>query len=76
MNRKPAKSIVRAFVLAVAVAGLSAAPAAAVAQASPGACNMLNVSPKGMDGMLKASEQGLGNMMALVIASEESGCTI
>jgi hypothetical protein len=29
-----------------------------------------------MDGLLKASEQGLGNMMALVIASEEAGCTV
>lgn len=76
MNRKPARSIVRAFVLAVAVAGLLAAPVAAVAPASPGACNMLHVSSKGMDGMFKASAQGLGNMMTLVIASEESGCTI
>jgi len=75
MNRKPTRSILRALVLAIAVAVLSAAPAAAVWPPSPGACNMFNVSATGMDGMLKASPTGLGNMLALVGASFEAGCT-
>ncbi len=56
-----------------AALAISAMPAAA-APASPGACNMLNVSATGMDGMFKASDRGLANMMNLVIASETYGC--
>lgn len=61
------------LMLAVAAA-FSAAPAAAT-PTSPGACNMLHVSPTGFEGMLKASERGLRNMIALIIASEEAGCS-
>jgi hypothetical protein len=71
MSRK----LMTTIVLAVGLAGTTALPGAA-APASPGACNMLNVSTKGMDGMLKASDQGLGNMMELVLASEAAGCPL
>jgi hypothetical protein len=62
------------IMLGVAVAGAVAVPATA-APASPGACNMLNVSSKGMDGMGKASAQGLDNMMELVAASVAADCS-
>ena len=69
--------MMRTLALAVAcgTAAVVLAGPAAAAPASPGACNMLNVSPTGMAGMLKASDQGLSNMMELVIASEAAGCT-
>jgi Spy/CpxP family protein refolding chaperone len=76
MNKRPMKRMALGFALAAALAAFTAAPTAAVAPASPGACNMFHVRSKGMEGMMKASGRGLGNMMALVIASEESGCTI
>jgi hypothetical protein len=72
MNRKIMATMKLVFVFAIAAA-ISAMSAAAT-PTSPGACNMLHVSPQGMDGMLKASPQGLGNMMSLVIASEAAGC--
>jgi hypothetical protein len=74
MNKKPITTMVLTFTCALAAAALSAAPAAATPPASPGACNMLHTSPTGFAGMLKASDQGLNNMIALVVASEESGC--
>ena len=74
MSRKLMTTIVAIFTLA-ATGALTALPAAA-APSSPGACNMLHVSAKGMDGMFKASEQGLRNMMELVVASEASGCPL
>jgi hypothetical protein len=37
---------------------------------------MLHVSSTGMNGMLKASNQGLGNMMERVLASEAAGCPL
>jgi hypothetical protein len=70
MHRK----LLTTIALVVAVTGTAAFPAAA-APASPGACNMFNVSSNGMDGMGKASEQGLGNMMELVTASFAAGCS-
>jgi hypothetical protein len=60
---------------AVTAFAFSASPAAAT-PISPGACNMLHTSANGFAGMFKASPQGLGNMIALVIASEEGGCTV
>jgi hypothetical protein len=60
--------------MALVFAFAAAATPASATPASPGACNMLHTNLAGYLGMLKASEQGLGNMMALVIASEESGC--
>jgi hypothetical protein len=72
MSKKLITVIALTFTLAAAVAP-SALPAAA-APASPGACNMLHTSSQGMAGMMKAA-QGLENMMQLVIASEESGCS-
>jgi len=74
MSKKPIRTIGLVFMSAAVAVAFSATPAAAT-PTSPGACNMLNVSPVGMDGMLKASDQGLGNMMKLVVASEVSGCT-
>jgi hypothetical protein len=74
MSKTLMATITMVFVFAT-VAAISAASAAAT-PASPGACNMLHVSPRGMDGMLKASPQGLGNMMQLVIASEAAGCSL
>jgi hypothetical protein len=71
--RKLITTISLVFALAAAAAGAAATPASAT-PTSPGACNMLHTNLAGYLGMLKASEQGLGNMMALVIASEESGC--
>jgi hypothetical protein len=35
---------------------------------------MLHVSPTGMDGMAKASDRGLDNMMVLVAASVAADC--
>jgi hypothetical protein len=70
MSRK----LMPAIVLILGLAGTTALPVAA-APASPGACNMLNVSAKGMDGMGKASTQGLDNMMELVAASVAAGCS-
>jgi hypothetical protein len=73
MGSKLITAISLVFALAAAAAGAVATPASAT-PTSPGACNMLHTNLAGYLGMLKASEQGLGNMMALVIASEESGC--
>ncbi len=47
---------------------------AAATPTSPGACNMLHTSAQGMDGMFKASPQGLSNMIPLITASEAAGC--
>jgi hypothetical protein len=71
------KKLITAISLVLMLAGavFSAAPAAAT-PSSPGACNMLHTSPMGYEGMLKASERGLGNMIALVVASEEAGCSL
>jgi hypothetical protein len=71
-NAMNKKLIALPLVLAAAVT--VSGPAGAT-PSSPGACNMLHTSAKGYAGMLKASDQGLGNMMALVIASETAGCT-
>jgi hypothetical protein len=54
------------------------ATSGAVAAASPGACNMLNVSRSavGFEGMLNSGNgRGLENMIELVLASEAAGCT-
>jgi hypothetical protein len=74
MSRKPITTALLASACTLAAAIFPAAPAAATPPAGPGACNMLHVSPTGFAGMLKASDQGLNNMIALVVASEESGC--
>jgi hypothetical protein len=74
MTKKVLATIVLVFIFATTAA--IPAVAAAATPTSPGACNMLHVSPQGMDGMLKASSQGLGNMMELVIASETAGCHV
>jgi hypothetical protein len=73
MSKKPITTVL-ASTCALAAASFSAPPAAATPPASPGACNMLHVSPTGFAGMMKASDQGLSNMIALIVASEESGC--
>jgi hypothetical protein len=72
------KKLITTISLVAGLAGaaaVSATPAAAT-PVSPGACNMLNVSATGFDGMFKASDRGLANMIALVIASEEGGCSV
>ena len=56
-----------------AATGVAATPSTA-RPTSPGACNMLHTATEGSLGMNKASQQGLDNMTALVIASEQSGC--
>jgi hexokinase len=71
---KKITTMVLAFIVAAA-AVVSVVPAAAT-PTSPGACNMLHVSSTGMDGMFKASQRGLDNMISLIVASEASGCTI
>ena len=63
-------------VFAFAVAAISSAVPAAATPTSPGACNMLHVSATGMDGMFKASERGLDNMINLILASEAAGCRL
>jgi hypothetical protein len=75
MNRKPIARISLVVMFAVTAFAFSATPAAAT-PTSPGACNMLHTSANGFAGMFKAAPQGLGNMIALVIASEEGGCTV
>jgi hypothetical protein len=75
MNKHSITKILLAVALAATGVVASAAPAvAAPANSSPGACNMFHTSPTGYAGMLKASELGLGNMDALLDASEEAGC--
>jgi hypothetical protein len=74
MSKKLIATISLALMFAVAAVTFSAMPAAAT-PISPGACNMLHTSPTGFAGMLKASDQGLANMIALVVASEQSGCS-
>jgi hypothetical protein len=74
------KLFVRATLISSFAAAALAFPATsgAVAEASPGACNMLNVSRSavGFDGMLQSGHgQGLENMIELVNASEAAGCT-
>jgi hypothetical protein len=73
MNRR---LIMTTAVLTLLAAMLTVSGPAAATPTSPGACNMMHVSAKGMEGMLKASDQGLGNMMALVLASEAAGCPL
>lgn len=71
------KKLITTMVLAFTFAVVAAVPAAATpSTSSPGACNMLHVSGTGMDGMFKASEQGLSNMITLILASEASGCRL
>ena len=74
MSKKLMATISLMFVFATAAVAFSATPAAA-APASPGACNMLHVSSTGYTGMGKASDQGLGNMIELILASLASGCS-
>ena len=74
MSKKRLAMTLLVFSFATAAA-FSTQPAAATPN-SPGACNMLRVSPQGMEGMLKASPQGLGNMMQLVGQSEAAGCRL
>jgi hypothetical protein len=75
MSNKSMTKTLLAFVLAATAVAAPAAPAVgAPANSSPGACNMLHVSPTGFAGMFKASERGLGNMITLVVASQEAGC--
>ena len=75
MSKKLIARMSLVVTFAVTAFAFSATPAAAT-PTRPGACNMLHTSSNGMAGMLKASPQGLGNMMALVIASEEGGCSL
>lgn len=72
MSRKLIATV--SLVLSFAAAAGTAATPAIAAPTSPGACNMLHTATKGYLGMNKASKQGLDNMMALVNASEQSGC--
>jgi hypothetical protein len=79
MRKRLVAAISLAFLVAPTAVALSASAAAAW-PGSPGACNMLNVgrSAVGFDGMLKSGSgtgQGLANMIDLVVASEEAGCT-
>jgi hypothetical protein len=74
MSKKLITTMLVVFAFAAA-AIFSAVPAAAT-PSSPGACNMLHVSPTGMDGMFKASERGLDNMINLILASEAAGCRL
>jgi Spy/CpxP family protein refolding chaperone len=67
--------LIMTTVVALAFAAATMSSAASAAPASPGACNMFRLSATGMDGMGQASDQGLGNMMALVSASIGAGCT-
>jgi hypothetical protein len=69
------KKLITTMVLVFTSAAVSAVPAAAT-PTSPGACNMLHVSATGMEGMFKASERGLDNMISLILASEASGCRL
>jgi hypothetical protein len=75
MGMKLIATISLVLTFALAAATFLAVPAGAT-PSSPGACNMLHTNLNGYYGMGKASEQGLGNMMALVIASETSGCSL
>ena len=77
MNRRVIARAVLISSLAAAALALPTA-AGAVAAASPGACNMLNVSRSevGFEGMLQSGHgQGLANMIELVLASEAAGCS-
>jgi hypothetical protein len=69
------KKLIATMVLVFTFATVSAGQAAAT-PSSPGACNMLHVSARGMDGMFKASERGLDNMINLILASEAADCRL
>jgi hypothetical protein len=75
MSKKLIARMSLVVTFAVTAFAFSATPAAAT-PTSPGACNMLHTSSNGFAGMFKASPQGLGNMIALVVASEEAGCSV
>jgi hypothetical protein len=75
MSKKLITRISLVVMFAVTAFAFSATPAAAT-PTSPGACNMLHTSSNGFAGMLTASPQGLGNMIALVVASEAAGCSL
>jgi hypothetical protein len=77
MGKNLIATVTLVLTFALAAVAFLAVPAAA-APASPGACNMLHVgnATVGFTGMLNSSHgQGLDNMMALVLASEGSGCS-
>lgn len=77
MSRKLIARVVLASSFAAAAIAFPAT-SGATAPASPGACNMLNVSRSavGFEGMLQSGHgQGLENMIELVLASEAAGCT-
>jgi hypothetical protein len=74
MSKKLIATISLSLMLAASAVTFYTVPAAATT-VSPGACNMLHTNLTGFEGMLKASDQGLGNMIELVVASEESGCS-
>jgi hypothetical protein len=79
MSNKVIARVALVLTLATAAGASSAVPAAAApANSSPGACNMLHTSYQGSLGMLGSGTgpgqgQGLSNMMALVVSSEEAG---
>jgi len=68
------KRMVLVLACVVGAFGATAAPGGA-APASPGACHMMNASPAGITGMRGAAEQGFENMIDLVIASLQAGCS-
>lgn len=74
MRRKLIATVSMAAAAALAV-GSGAAPAVA-APSSPGACHMMLAAPQGVIGMHGASEQGFGNMIDLLDASFEAGCSL
>jgi hypothetical protein len=74
MLRRRIAMISLVFTSTVAAVGWAAAPAAAT-PASPGACHMMNASPDGIAGMRGAADQGFENMIDLVLASLEAGCS-
>ena len=53
----------------------SATSALAGGPPSPGACHMMDSSSQGKAGMFGSNDQGLGNMIDLVLGSLGSGCT-
>jgi hypothetical protein len=74
MSKKPITTISLVFALATAAAVPTALAANNATPASPGACNMLHTSDKGLDGMMN-DRHVYDIMIPLVLASLDAGCT-
>ena len=74
MSKKLTTTIALVFALATAAAASTAQAANNATPTSPGACNMLHTSERGLDGMMN-DRHVFDIMIPLVEASLAAGCT-